>query len=109
MIATAPSSQPTARSSRSAEPLENGEHLSASEFMPRYEAMPEVKKAELINGIVYMGSAVRFDRHGKPDNLIQTWLGTYAIATPGVEAAANTTTRLGLDDVPQPDGLLLIV
>jgi hypothetical protein len=62
----------------SVSPLENGVHLGASEFLRRYEAMPEVKKAELINGIVYMGSPVRLDQHGEPDNLIQTWLGNYA-------------------------------
>jgi Uma2 family endonuclease len=89
--------------------LENGAHLTASEFLRRYQAMPEVKKAELINGIVYMGSPVRYDQHGVPDSLIQTWLGTYAIATPGVESATNSTTRLGPDDVPQPDGLLRIL
>jgi Uma2 family endonuclease len=88
--------------------LENGAHLSASEFLRRYEAMPEVKKAELVNGIVYMGSPVRYDRHGKPDSLIQGWLCNYAVATPGVESSTNTTTRLGMDDVPQPDGLLRI-
>ena len=33
------------------QPLENGERLTAPEFMRRYEAMPEVKKAELIEGI----------------------------------------------------------
>lgn len=88
--------------------LENGAHLSSKEFLRRYEAMPELKKAELIAGIVYMASPVRFDQHGKPDALIQTWLGTYASATPGVEHAANATTRLGPDDVPQPDGLLRI-
>ena len=91
-------------------PLENGAHLSASEFLRRYEAMPEVKKAELINGVVfYMASPLRIDRHGEPDNLIQTWLGVYSIATPGVKAASNSTTRLGPDDVPQPDGLLRIL
>ncbi len=89
-------------------PLENGAHLSAAEFLRRYEAMPEVKKAELINGIVYMGSPVRTPQHGQPDNLIQTWLGTYCIATPGTEAAANATVRLGPDDVSQPDGFLRI-
>ncbi len=89
-------------------PLEPGAHLSASEFLRRYEAMPEVKKAELISGIVYMASPVRLDQHGEPDNLIQTWLGNYSIATPGVKAAANSTLRLGPDDVPQPDGLLRI-
>ena len=89
--------------------LENGAHLSASQFLRRYEAMPEVKKAELINGIVYMASPVRFDQHGEPDSLVQTWLGNYAIATPGIKSATNTTARLGPDDVPQPDGLLLIM
>jgi Uma2 family endonuclease len=94
---------------RAISPLENGLHLSAAEFLRRYEAMPEIKKAELINGIVYMGSPVRYDQHGEPDNLIQTWLGVYRLATPGVEAAGNTTSRLGPDDVPQPDGLLRIL
>lgn len=87
-------------------PLENGAHLSAHEFLRRYEAMPEVKKAELINGIVYMGSPVRIDQHGEPDNLLQGWLCNYSVATPGVKAATNSTTRLSPDDVPQPDGLL---
>jgi Uma2 family endonuclease len=96
------------RSGRSIPPLQSGDHLSAREFLRRYEAMPEVKKAELINGIVYMGSPVRIDQHGEPDNLLQTWLGTYSISTPGVKSAANSTTRLGPDDVPQPDGLLRI-
>lgn len=90
-------------------PLENGDHLSACEFLRRYEAMPDVKKAELINGIVYMTSPVRLNQHGEPDSLVQTWLGTYSITTPGVKAAANSTMRLGADDVPQPDGLLRIV
>src|SRR5437867_7819563 len=88
--------------------LENGDHLSAAEFLRRYEAMPEEKKAELINGIVYMGSPVRIDQHGEPDNLIQGWLCNYSVATPGVKSATNPTTRLGPDDVPQPDGLLRI-
>lgn len=90
-------------------PLENGAHLSGSEFLRRFEAMPEVKKAELINGIVYMTSPVRLDQHGEPDGLIQGWLCNYAVATPGVKHATNATTRLSPDDVPQPDGLLRIV
>ena len=73
------------------EALENGAHLSAAEFLRRYEGMPEVRKAELVNGIVYMASPVRHDRHGKPDSLIQTWLDTYASATPGVESLTNSS------------------
>ena len=86
--------------------LQNGDHLSASEFLRRYHAMPEVKKAELVQGTVYMASPVRIDQHGDPDSLAQVWLGTYAIATPGVKSATNATTKLGPRDVPQPDGLL---
>src|SRR2546426_11913975 len=88
--------------------LENGDHLSATEFLRRYEAMPEVKKAELIEGIVYMPSPVRLNVHGYPDNLVQTWLGTYAFATPGVQASANSTVKLGVRNVPQPDAFLSI-
>jgi Uma2 family endonuclease len=90
-------------------PLENGVRLGAAEFLRRYETMPEVKKAELVGGIVYMGSPVRARQHGEPDSLIQVWLGTYAIATPGVKSATNSTLRLGADDVLQPDGLLRVV
>ena len=106
---TAPNPVWRERAQRDVALLENGAHLSAHEFLRRFEAMPEVKKAELINGVVYMGSPVRLDRHGEPDSLIQTWLGNYCIATPGVKHAINSTARLGPDDVPQPDGLLRIL
>ena len=87
--------------------LENGDHLTATEFLRRYEAMPEVKKAELIQGKVYlMASPVRLDVHGYPDAMVQAWLGGYAMITPRVRHAVNSTTLLGPDDVPQPDGML---
>src|SRR5438445_11940569 len=106
---TAPMPDRRQRPGRRIAPLQSGDHLSAREFLRRYEAMSEVKKAELIDGIVYMGSPVRIDQHGEPDNLLQTWLGIYSVHTPGVKAAANSTARLGPDDVPQPDGLLRIL
>ena len=90
-------------------PLENGAHLTAAEFLRRFQAMPEVKKAELINGVVIMASPVRLDQHGEPDGLIQGWLCNYCIATPGVKHAINSTIRLNPDDVPQPDGLLRLL
>jgi len=89
-------------------PLENGDQLSAAEFLRRYEAMPHLKKAELIEGIVYMPSPVRLD-HAEPDTLIQTWLGLYSAHTPGTRAASNATVRLGVDNVPQPDALLRLL
>jgi Uma2 family endonuclease len=88
--------------------LENGDHLGAREFLRRFEAMPEVKKAELVQGIVFMASPVRLDFHGVPDNLIQTWLGTYAAYRPHLQCATNLTVRLGPDDVMQPDAVLIL-
>jgi|SRR5688572_2714250 len=86
--------------------LENGDHLTAREFLRRYEAMPEVKKAELVGGIVYMASPIRVDQHAEPDALIQMWLGVYSASTPGLRHATNATVRLGSDDVVQPDAFL---
>ena len=68
--------------------------------------MPEAKKAELINGVVYVGSPVCFGGHGRPHVLLLTWLGTYSALTPGVLCAGNTTVRLGEDSESQPDVLL---
>jgi len=70
--------------------------------------MPGVKKAELIEGIVYMPSPVRFERHGRPHFHMITWLGVYVAATPGVIGGDNATARLDLDNEPQPDALLMI-
>lgn len=89
-------------------PLENGDRLTRSEFERRYHTMPDVKKADLIEGIVYMASPVRIRSHGKPHAYIMTWLGFYESATPGVELADNTTVRLDADNEPQPDALLRI-
>lgn len=87
-------------------PLENGDRLSRNEFERRYTAMPKVKKAELIEGKVYMASPVRIVNHGRPHAQIMTWLGFYYAATPGVDLGDNATIRLDLDSEPQPDGLL---
>ncbi|MBI4326622.1 MAG: Uma2 family endonuclease [Chloroflexi bacterium] len=96
----------TSRGPGCLEPLENGERLTAPEFLRRYEAMPRLKKAELIEGVVYMGSPVRYALHGRPDALVQLWLSHYEAHTPGVEFVANTTTQIDLDNVPQPDAML---
>ena len=89
-------------------PLENGDRLTRSDFEQRYDAMPHVKKAELIEGIVYIPSPVRVRSHGKPHGQIMSWIGTYSAATPGVDFADNTTLRLDPDNEPQPDAMLWV-
>ncbi|MDJ1173379.1 Uma2 family endonuclease [Roseofilum capinflatum] len=89
-------------------PLENGDRLTRSEFERRYATMPHLKKAELIEGTVYMASALRAKSHGKPHAQIMAWLGAYWAATPGVELLDNATVRLDRNNEPQPDALLRI-
>jgi len=87
-------------------PLESGDHLTRHEFERRYQARPDIKKAELIEGVVYMPSPVRARSHGGPHGQIMTWLGVYSAATPGVELYDNATLRLDLENEVQPDALL---
>jgi len=89
-------------------PLENGDLLSRAEFERRYTAMPALKKAELIEGIVYMASPLRFEPHAEPHADLMGWLWSYKIATPGVRLGDNPTVRLDVDNEPQPDAVLLI-
>ena len=89
-------------------PLENGDRLSRGEFERRYSARPDLKKAELIEGVVYMPSPVRSTSHSRPHAAILGWLVTYCASTPGVWADDNATVRLDLDNEPQPDALLRI-
>lgn len=65
-------------------PLENGDHLTREEFERRYDAMPGLKKAELIEGVVYLPSPAGHRRHGHPHTRLVTWLGNYETDTPGV-------------------------
>lgn len=51
--------------------LENGDRLTRCEFEHRYAARPDIKKAESIEGIVYMPSPVRLAGHAVPHSMIQ--------------------------------------
>jgi Uma2 family endonuclease len=88
--------------------LENGDRLTRAEFERRYDAMPHLKKAELIEGVVYVPSPVRHRQHSSPHAHLITWLGLYTANTSGVEVGDNGSVRLDLDNEPQPDALLLI-
>lgn len=86
--------------------LTSGDRLTRREFERRYEAMPENFNAELIEGVVYVASPVRFVSHGEPHTRIITWLGLYCAATPGVRMGDNATVRLDPFNEPQPDVIL---
>ncbi|MEL6440343.1 MAG: Uma2 family endonuclease [Cyanobacteria bacterium J06621_8] len=96
-------------------PLENGDckasrrhRLTRIEFERRYAAMPNLKKAELVEGVVYVPAALRFRNHAEPHSRIMTWLGVYQVFTLQVAIGDNPTIRLDLDNAPQPDAVLMI-
>ncbi len=107
-MATVSEKGPPASPESMVPPLETGDRLSRAEFERRYTAMPELKRAELIEGAVYVPSPVRLRRHGRPHFHLVTWLGNYETATPGVIGADNASVRLDLDNEPQPDVVLFL-
>ncbi len=85
--------------------LENGDRLSREEFERRYAAST-IKKAELIEGVVFVASPLRFTTHGKPHALMVTWLSLYRLNDPELELGIEPTVRLDPDNEVQPDIVL---
>jgi Uma2 family endonuclease len=86
--------------------LTAGDRLTRAEFERIYQAHPEVKRAELIEGVVYMPSPVHFTKHSQPHSDIMTWLGNYRAVTKGVLVGDNATVRLDFENVVQPDAVV---
>ena len=99
---------PPARQVAAPLPLRAGDRLTRAEFERRYAACPQLKKAELIEGVVYVPSPVRYDGHGLAHAAILGPLHYYAAHTPGVGIADNATVRLDSDNEVQPDVLLRV-
>jgi hypothetical protein len=91
----------------SAPPLLNGDKLTRDEFMRRWGEHPEIKRAELIGGIVYMPSPLTLE-HGDQEGNLGLFLGFYAAHTKGVKHSHNVTTYME-EDAPQPDVNLRIL
>src|SRR5438067_13172755 len=80
-------------------PLRDGDRLTRAEFERRYDAMPELKKAELIEGVVYMPSPVS-DDHGPSHFDLAGLFFLYRAATPGVVGSDNGSVRLEPESMP---------
>jgi Uma2 family endonuclease len=96
--------QPTLNDKRL--PLHSGDRLSRAEFERRYQAHPEIKKAELIEGVVYVSSPIHYQYHADPHADSMAWLGVYRAATLGVKGGDNATLRLDFENEVQPDAIL---
>ena len=89
-------------------PLDRGDFMTRDEFLRRWEAMPQLKRAELIRGIVYIPSRVAVE-HSVTEGNVNCWLGVYKAATPGCSGAFNATWLMGEQEVTQPDVSLIIL
>jgi Uma2 family endonuclease len=86
--------------------LEAGDHLSREEFHRRYLARPDIKKAELLDGVVYMPSPIRIRHHARPHGFVVAWLGQYVASASDVILAPNGSVYLDGQDEVQPDAFL---
>jgi Uma2 family endonuclease len=82
--------------------LLEGDWLSSEEFMTRWEALPDVEHAELLDGIVYVDGEVTLS-HGRFHSILSFWLGVYAMGAPGRIAAMSSAWLMEPENVPQPD------
>lgn len=89
-------------------PLQNGDRLTRAEFERRFDATPNLKKAELIEGIVHMPPPVSQDYHGSPHSHVIGCIVLYEGATAGTQSGDNSTLRLDVVNEPQPDAFLRI-
>src|SRR5664279_2211758 len=72
--------------------LTRGMNLTLEECLRRWESIPGLRRAELIDGVVYVPSPVGIDHCTKNTKLIG-WLDRYAEDTPGCEAGNNGGPR----------------
>ncbi len=92
---------------REIEPLVAGDYLTREGFLRRWQAMPRLKRADLIGGIVYLQPMIPIE-HGEAHSDVAAWLGVYAAFTLGCRAGNNSTWFM-LDDAPQVGSHLRIL
>ena len=88
-------------------PLRAGDRLTRDEFLRRWEAMPDLKFAELIDGIVHMASPV-LTPHSEFQMAFAGWIWCYIVATPGCTGGTDGTWLMDGGGVSQPDAALRI-
>lgn len=85
--------------------LETGDRMSRAEFHRRYELRHDIR-AELIEGVVYVASPIRFDLHDEQAEFIRTWVGLYRFKHAEVRAGSDATLILDEENEVEPDAFL---
>lgn len=86
-------------------PLQNGDQLRLPEFKKLYAQHPNIRRAELIEGVVYVASPVYLP-HADAQMKIITWLGVYQSKMSGVSAAGEMSIELDGENEVQPDAVM---
>ena len=80
---------------RTLPPLVDGERLDRATFHERYAAMPPGTRAELIGGVVFMGSPLGNDHGERDGDVVSYWLGHYyRFFTQGLRSSHSTPRRV---------------
>jgi Uma2 family endonuclease len=87
--------------------LETGMHMTVDEFHRAYEQRPDVKHAELVDGVVYVSSPLNARDHGTPHGTMMAWVVNYTVTRPTLDYADNATLFVpGSESEVQPDVML---
>jgi Uma2 family endonuclease len=88
--------------------FDSGYRLSKEEFIRRYEARKDIRRAELLNGIVFIMASPVSRSHSQGHLSAAHLITNYVEATPLVIGDIDATLLLHGDNAVQPDGLLRV-
>lgn len=88
--------------------ITRGDRMSREEFERRFDATPNLKKADLIDGVVYIPKPPSFRLHSAPHASLVAWLGVYSGGSPYLQVGMSGSIRLGQNDMLQPDAFMTI-
>jgi Putative restriction endonuclease len=86
--------------------FESGDRMGREEFLARWEQMPDLKHAELIDGVVYVPSPIAIE-HSRKHLALITWTGVYSSRASFAEGLGGGTWFME-KSAPQPDVALRI-
>ena len=80
--------------------------MTRQEFHRLYSECEELERVELIEGVVYMPSPIRFEGHAREQGLMLDWLSDYASRHPDVQYSPPGSVLLDDQNEPEPDAML---
>ncbi len=86
--------------------LNTGDRLSRHEFHRRYLERPDIRRAELIDGVVYVASPTRFTLHDDQAADMVVWLRMYSWRRSDVRSGGSATIFLDENSEIQADAFL---